>query len=202
MRINDLNLQIIQKQRCLELYRSDKFEQDMNEIVSVYDSLGGKNNHLSIPLKVFDDLDPIELFGSPLNTQYEYCSPFAIERNFGSLGNFFGKVKLPGDRNYIANPPFDEKIMDKTVEKIKNMLIEISDINVLLILPAWDNFSAIEKIKELNSSVFSRYLSDKLKFYNHYSDSYVFCTKFSIIHLSNHPAPFKIDPYIEKWSKL
>jgi len=81
-----------QEKRLKKLFtgKDEEYEKCKNLLISAYKFLGNKNNHLSFPPKVFEGMDVVELFGSPLNTSYSYCSPFKLEKErFSSNGSFF-----------------------------------------------------------------------------------------------------------------
>lgn len=117
-----------------------------------YKSCGGHNNHCSVPPEVIKfTRAKTELFGSPFNTCLEqYCSPFYdIECHFGSLGSFFNFEFQTG--TYIMNPPYDEVLMDRAVDRILHVLSGSDksggsgkEITIIVVFPLWDRTSQIE----------------------------------------------------------
>jgi len=108
-------------------------------LVSRYICIGTTNNHCSVPPFVIEYCGiRTELFGSPLNTSVEqYCSPMIdIEKHFGSLGSFFDFNMCSG--TYLLNPPYDESIINESMEKIFNVLTSSKEITVIVVLPIWD----------------------------------------------------------------
>ena len=152
---------------------NDTFNYHLNLLSELYSFMGGINNHLSVPPELILD-DYFELFGTPINTKNNYCSPFQIEKDyFNSYGSFFDFQFFP-NCTYIANPPFDETIMYNMSLYIINRLDNINNINIIIILPKWDNF------KCYNELIVSKYMKNNMilkkniiKFYNYYNDKYV-----------------------------
>jgi hypothetical protein len=83
----------------------------------------------------------IECFASPFNHTLErFYSPLAaLEKPFGSMGNFF--YRFPRDTTYsayIINPPFVEPIINKVFELVQQKLkSETRKIDVIIYLPNW-----------------------------------------------------------------
>jgi hypothetical protein len=126
--------------RLQDTYTGDNkyFYQTIDKLISIYELIGINNVHLSIP-PIFKG---IELFGSPLNTHNkEYCSPFKIERQFGSMGSFWD-YKFHRNGIYLCNPPFDERFINKMTHKL---LADISDTDykvlIIITIPLWDSNS-------------------------------------------------------------
>ena len=124
----------------------------------------------------------LELFASPFNTYLSsYCSLFNdIEQYFNSKGNFIDIKFVKGF--YVANPPFDEDIMNFTVDKILTSLNESREnLTFLMVLPAWDDakygdFYALRKIKE------SKYLKF-IRLINKNDSSFINYSTFKILNL-------------------
>ncbi|CAL1131928.1 unnamed protein product [Cladocopium goreaui] len=82
-----------------------------------------------------------ELFASPLNcTLSSYCSLFQdTDLAFGSSGSFFQWSLVEG--SYECNPPFEEGLMMKTVQRLIQSLEKATKnakaLSVALILPIW-----------------------------------------------------------------
>jgi hypothetical protein len=166
------------------LYLLSKFEEDLLETFSMYYFLDIKNNGLSIPLGLFDQAF-IELFGSPFNTQsMAYCSPFPIEKKFGSLGSFFDYT-LEENKLYLANPPFVDVLINEMAQRICSQLDLLhsqgKDTTVLIILPKWEEHILIgysdENINGLNLLLSYAHehilINENHKFYNYSMGSYI-----------------------------
>jgi hypothetical protein len=111
-------------------------------IVSTYWALGLSNKYLSFPPTLFEGW--IEMFGSPLNSQGIYCSALEIEKtHFSSLGSFYD-LELEENKKYIANPPFDETMMEAMAERIIGQLDKTKNCIVSIILPVWDDETQID----------------------------------------------------------
>lgn len=138
-----------QLRRLRDIYRGEHFEEDKNKLISIYDFIGMNTIHLSVP-PLF--ADAVELFGSPLNTRGRYCSPFAFESVFGSLGSFF-KFNLSSAEEslFIMNPPYDEVIINAAADRLLSQLAAVQGRpqsseagqgkTVLITLPVWDSAS-------------------------------------------------------------
>ena len=122
-------------------------------LVFRYSYMDSGNQQLSIN-KYIKDLFKncgvnFELFGSAINTiSTNYCSLYYdIEKFFGSNGDFFNIEINSGI--YWCNPPYDDTIMIKTVNKLINILEKGNDVAFLITIPIWDQFTQ-NKIKENN----------------------------------------------------
>lgn len=203
----------IQYKRLLHIYISNNFNEDVFLLLDTYNTLGGLTNLLSFPLNIFDDNEYIELFGSPLNTQNKYCSAFEFEKKyFSSLGSFFDYELKEG--KYISNPPFDEIIMEKMVDKLILNLNNVNNLAIIIILPVWDpesqillntknykkNFKAYNKLKKCEFLKEKQILKKHdYKFYDYFKDKYIPVSHTHIILLSNYKDNIKIDDIKEKW---
>lgn len=177
----------LQKDRLTKLYTGTNFVQDCYHLLFVYNELGGLSNNASFPLALFAP-NTIELFGSPLNTQYRYCSPFAFEvKKFSSLGSFFN-YEFEDNSTYVANPPFDEKLMSAAASRIIEQLNKHSNTTVIVILPVWDSetqikygfkdsgmkFAAYTKLRDCKFFRCGRVLDRMVyKFYDYYRGEYI-----------------------------
>ena len=92
-----------------------------------------------LKMKANNDIN-FELFGSVINTALDhYCSLFYdIEKYFGSLGSSFDIEIISG--NFTINPPFDETIMEKIIDRLLNkfMTADKSSISAIIWIPVWD----------------------------------------------------------------
>lgn len=80
----------------------------------------------------------VECFGGFLNhtLKYYFGLFYDLEKYFGCLGNFFNCELIKGF--YVANPPFTVRLINKTVNKIKDIYKLNNKISLLLIIPVWD----------------------------------------------------------------
>lgn len=181
----------------------EKYNYYLNFLSKLYSFMGGINNHLSVPPQLIKD-NYIELFGTPVNTKYNFCSPFEIEKEyFGSLGSFFDFEFRP-DCNYFANPPFDELIMHNMALRLIDQLDKVSNINIIVIIPKWEDFDCY------NELISCKYIKDNIvvkkydvKFYNYYSDKYVNIVDCYALFLTNIEGETNIfKNFIREWKKL
>lgn len=139
MKITRVKITKEQRDRTRAIYSGDNYNQDISYLMKLYAIVGNNNTQLSVPT-IFDG---IELFGSPLNTHNpDYCSPFEIEKKFGSLGSFFDFEPSEKHITYgtlmLCNPPFDETIMSKMADKIISLVKKYPSMGVLITIPVWD----------------------------------------------------------------
>lgn len=158
------SFKIVRNQQHLILYINDKiddklyiprldiyfkrFKFDSEPIMSLedffihsykYHVLGAFTLSLAVQPKFIEDLNiDVELFGSMFNTIKPFCSLFENEINLNlhkTLGNFFD-YELE-EKIYLANPPFDEDIMERMSTRLINQLEKTKAI-VYVVLPVWD----------------------------------------------------------------
>jgi hypothetical protein len=128
-------------------------------LVFRYSYMDSGNQQLAINQNIKDMFKKcgvnFELFGSAINTvSTYYCSLFYdIEKYFGSTGNFFD-IKLESGV-YWCNPPYDDTIMNNTVNKLINYLQSDKEIAFLVTIPIWDIYTQ-NKIKEKNINTILR----------------------------------------------
>lgn len=127
----------------------DTFKDDRNVyiwcLIKRYVVLRSYNNQLAVHKKIMKGLTDchgvgFELFGSALNTHFtKYCSLFYdIEKHLGSYGSFFD-VKIKKG-SFTMNPPFDERVMRESMEKIVGeMKNSQQKILVVIWIPIWDH---------------------------------------------------------------
>lgn len=203
-----------QLDRLNKLYVGKNFEHDKNKLISIYEFIGTGSIHLSVP----PILDAFECFGSPMNTHYAYCSPFAIDKKFGSNGSFFNyKLSRSKHKLFIANPPFDEKIMEKMAIYLhKELQASKSPKVVIITIPVWDSdsqkkleirdygmrFRAYELLIECKffkeSSILNK---DEYLYWDYYKQTFVGASFTHLIILSNTPNHISIDTIKAKWLK-
>lgn len=132
----------IQYNRLKSIYKGppELFDNFAFTVLYVYHSLGSLGNNGSVPIGLINE-EYIELFGSPLNTQQRYCSPFIFEKEyFGSLGSFFDYVLQKGQK-YTCNPPYIDGLMAEAAKRVTESLKKLgpgSKTDVLVVIPIWD----------------------------------------------------------------
>lgn len=185
-----------QLERLKKIYTGKDFEKDKNELIYTYNIVGLNTIHLSIP-PIFKG---IELFGSPLNTHNpEYCSPFAIDKKFGSLGTFF-EFTPQKHGILLCNPPFDENIIEKMANRLLEFLEQKFKLIIVITIPVWDSASQQEinikdygldfagfEILKNSKYCYSREILDKNEFpyWDYYSEKYIPASHTHLIFLSN-----------------
>ena len=218
---NTLRISKAQHQRLKELYSGppEEFESNKRMLLSAYEFMGTLTNHLSVPPSIIKNKDSsmIELFGSPLNTSQSYCSPFEIEKKyFGSLGSFFEYEIQPGIN--IANPPFDESLMEQMADRLEKQLEKTADVTVVCIVPVWDpssqikyglknyekDFVAYEKLIKSRFFKEQAYLPKfDYKFWDYFFQKHVPVSNCHMIVLSNHEEmPIKAEEILAKWKEI
>ena len=158
--------------RLRELHGKNPSDELVWELRALYTGLNDSVNHLSVPAPLKAGL--VELFGSPLNTEADYCSPFIIEKEyFGSLGSVF-EYSLEINRNYLANPPFDTGTMTAFVVWLEKQLHLTKEVNVIVVLPNWR--SSFEAKTLLENSKYRRAITtanrEECPFYDYVADRY------------------------------
>jgi hypothetical protein len=142
------------------------------ELLNIYYLLDGTNNHMSVIPELITKYNLIELFGSPLNTTGTFCSPFIVDKQFGSLGSFFN-YQLVNNTTYLANPPFDETLALNMALRLEEQLTLVKA-KVIVVLPNWKDFQAVNVLRHLkyfkNEFVLKK---PQHKYYNYFSDKYV-----------------------------
>nr|QBK92298.1 MAG: phosphorylated CTD interacting factor 1 WW domain protein [Pithovirus LCPAC304] len=187
-------ISILQYGRLRDLYRGPPGY--LNECIMImqlrYGFIGTKNNHLSVPPSLIRPTT-IELFGSPLNTCCDrYCSPFSIDKRFGSMGSFFDYTFQSG--TYLANPPFIEDVMTEMSQKLVTALDTVTNVTIYVILPMWDEEAVARGLTydAWNLLKDSDYLKDHhilgqfaYPFYDYYDNKYIPVSDVHLILLSN-----------------
>ena len=189
-----------------------KYENHRNELMEILKFLGGFSNHLSIPPQIFKGDGITELFGTSVNTSYKFCSPFEVDKKFGSLGSFFNLELTSG--MYVANPPFNEKIMTK----MSNMLISQlekkgEEIDIIITIPVWDSvsqkkynltdygmpFQGFEILDTSDFLVEKLFLPKYYAYYSYYADKFISASATHLILLSNYETEKSLDVYKSRW---
>jgi hypothetical protein len=195
--------------RLKSLYTGKQFEKDKDMLLTMYDFIGMNTIHLSVP-PIFSG---IELFGSPLNTHNEYCSPFEIDKKFGSLGSFW-EFFPERDTIYLCNPPFDEIIIRRMANRLIEFLSSSIKLVIIVTIPVWDSKSQKQmKIKDygldfegytmMKASEYCKEadMLDRYKFpyYDYYQEKKIPASYTHLMILSNFEAKVLIPNIKEKW---
>lgn len=197
-----------------------------------YQTIGFDNHYLSIPRSVVSRCIDFELFGSPFNTLYRdrYFSPFPeVETAFGSRGDFFS-VPFPVEYDRFSfNPPFDEIVMEKAVDRL---LIQMSvrPMTILCILPVWDpetqskigapmfddqgnttnDFAKARRFVAFNKLTASPYVSerkvqmrdiDRPFFYDYLTQKNILPINVHLVIMSNGPPKITLKDVIAAWKE-
>lgn len=153
-----------------------------------------------------------ELFASSINCYYQnYCSLFYdIEKYFQSKG-FFDNISIEKGF-YVANPPFDNKIMENMSKQFVKALKQSKEpISILITIPEWDKkeyggFKSLELLKESKFITFQKIIpKKKARFFDYYEDKVVYPVSIYLIILQNeagkkkHPIDNEFQNNIEKY---
>lgn len=209
-----------QLRRLEDLYTGPNigYQHNKNKLLALYEFIGMNTIHMSVP-PIFPGA--IELFGSPLNTAGSYCSPFMFEQAFfKSLGSFWD-YSIPKEtkvQTYVANPPFDEMLIEQMATRLIDMLKSAapsSNISIYVTLPVWDSesqkkhglrdfgmpFAGLTKLLKSGFCVGHKVLNDTdFKYYNYYSDSALAVSWTHFMLLQNSPsAPSKFEEKVDAW---
>lgn len=214
---NKYKMTVQQKNRITNIYTGMDFIADCYQLLDVYNTLGGLSNNASFPPGLFG-CDVVELFGSPLNTSNRYCSPFEFEKKkFSSLGSFF-HYEFEDRGFYVANPPFDEKLMLDASKRILQQL-KIHAATVVVVLPVWDSasqrkygfkdyglqFDAYKTLYDSDLYRVGAVLNAKeYKFYDYYKNSYIPYSNSHVLLMSSEKEgrDISIEQIKAKWKKL
>jgi len=139
----------------------DLLHRKMWQMLNNYYLLDGHSYQWAIPhrlLKILQQYLKVdtELFASPVNAYYKkYYSLFEIDREFGSLGNFF----TAPDANFQTgtfqvNPPFIDQVFQSVVERLIQLL-EIAAANqrslmFVFFMPNWLDSQAYQNARASN----------------------------------------------------
>lgn len=127
-------------------YTGTSFAKDVFILYEFY-SMTNTNFQCAYTNEKFD----VELFSSPFNSATEkYCSLFSLETNFGGMGKFENYTFIP-NTTYLANPPFDEKIILCMSKILVTALKCVPNITIVVTIPIWDP----QTRKELHLPYFS-----------------------------------------------
>jgi hypothetical protein len=195
-----------QKTRAFELYTGDpsEFAQSLAYLQGLYDGLGGSSNFFSVPPSVKNGYT--ELFGSPFNTNGPYCSAFEYEKQFfGSLGSFFD-YELESGTHYMANPPFDEQMMETMALRLNQQLAKHENVTIVVTIPDWrPPFDAMDILNACQYRSSSCKLDRfKHQFFDHRTDSLIKVCFSRLYILTNNPwsdTSVTADKIADKWMK-
>lgn len=165
---------------------ADNMNLEITKVVYLYKTILGTNIGMAVPPCLHDLGITFELFGSPLNTKGDYCSPFiSLEANFGSNGSFFN-YQLSEKHVYLAAPPYDEDLMEQMALRLEQAYSQNPKLTFVVVIPVWDsesqkengyqdygmNFACFTILKNICSK---RVVLPKHQglFYDYYTDSYV-----------------------------
>ncbi len=139
-----LGLSRLQQERFNELLETtDPYV--IRSIIGFYTILQTRTDHVSVPPFAIRSLrNVIEIFGSPFTTVGNYCSPLSIEKKFcKSLGSAFDVLAdyaFPEDSTLLVHPPLYANMINEACDLIvHNTLQRCPKIQVLVLLPCWDN---------------------------------------------------------------
>lgn len=178
------------------------FEEAKNVLCELFHFLDNTGNNFSVPPCVINNYGACELFGSSVNSQKHYCSPFGIDKQcFGSLGNFFEFSMMNGF--YIANPPFDYHFINKVIDRLISELDrkEIC-VDVVIVLPNWND--VVVCCERINKYVVSKMVAvkDDIKFYDYTQNKCMNIVDCYIIHVANYTTKFELSRFVNDWMKV
>lgn len=176
-----------QLDRLKTLYTGDNFEKDVEILQGFYGGLGGTSNFLSVPPEL--KTGRVELFGSPFNTHGPYCSALQYEKNFfQSLGSFFD-YQLVDNTEYIANPPFDETMIEAMAKRLNDQLFLCKETVVIIMLPDWPIASFKGRQTLVNSQFLVKSMSlpmnGSFSYFDYTTERFIKVCKTVLITLSN-----------------
>eukprot|EP00397_Hematodinium_sp_SG-2012_P045698 GEMP01051420.1.p1 GENE.GEMP01051420.1~~GEMP01051420.1.p1 ORF type:complete len:378 (+),score=72.14 GEMP01051420.1:42-1175(+) len=119
----------------------------------------------------------LEAYASPFNhTLPSFCSPFELDRAYGSLGSFYN-LKFTGEHMVIvANPPYIEAELLGCAEKIDELL-KAGVALIVSIFPKWDGAEGLEKLRNHPNALFTDTLdSEKHRYYNYQTSRFINAT--------------------------
>jgi len=152
-----------------------------------YATILSKSQQWSIPTLQYDNLYTnygarYEGFASPLNSKMlgrrgaSFCSAFYdTDKVFGSIGSFFDvNLGSPKDSKvdnpvWVINPPFIEKIMIQTGNRIMQHVNEYSTLMVYLVIPAWRDMGIYQTLKKYEHTAYSTTLTKSQYYYENNS---------------------------------
>ena len=139
-----------------------------------YKYMGIATHSLSLDYKElgYSKEEACEGFGGVFNHYFNcYGSAFPdLEKSFGSFGNFFAQNSFPAKIVHV-NPPYDETIMLKSLEKVQQMLDGNPEYTFILTFPDWSGFLAKERaLKDPRTFKVDRFKKGELLFIDYFED--------------------------------
>ena len=178
------------------------FEDAKNVLCELFHFLDNTGNIFCIPPWLINRHNMFELFGSSVNSQNNYCSPFDIDKQcFGSHGDFFEFKMTNGC--YIANPPFDYHFISKVIDRLISELDRKKlCVDVVIVIPNWSD--VVECCNKINKYVVMKTIirKDEIKFYDHTKNKCMNIIDCCIIHVANHVTKFKLYEFVNDWKKV
>lgn len=217
----------LQYQRLKNIYIGppDLFDNIAYTVLYTYFNLGGLGNNGSVPIGTIDE-SFIELFGSPLNTQQRYCSPFAFEKDyFGSLGSFFDYHLVPNQK-YTCNPPYVDALMTAAARHVVAEMKRLgpgSNVSMLVVIPVWDQegLESIGETKPNDANKYEKYATREIiessdlvrakktlnkrdhEYYSWYGNKYVAYSNTYLYVLSTEDVPsIDLDKLVARWDAI
>lgn len=131
----------------------------------------------SVISKVNYGIKVLECFASPFNYNLDsFCSAFASDRRLTypkgvtCYGDFFSYIKLLKAHErpvrLIVNPPYTERLINKTAEELKSYMTSQPDGEFVAMLPDWMPQKGIETLLALEGSVFRRFAPKEFYLYD------------------------------------
>lgn len=203
--------ELISELKALSTHRQKKCTKEAENLVNLftpkYEFFDDSSLKKSKYYKSRAQMMPInitELFGSPFNTKYKYCSAFEIDKIYFSSEGSFHKMKPENfGGNYhllLVNPPFNEVMLLAASRFVLDLLDKRPNTGVLLSYPVWDsesqriigardyclNFEAYEILRD------SKYMkmrelcnSQHALFYNYNKNEFIRCCNAHIMLMTN-----------------
>lgn len=167
-----------------KLLNSHDYDKDelIYSLLIRYETLFSRGNQWAMPVRVKEQYKKefgvnFELFASSFNHFYKYyCSIFYdIEKYFMSVGFFQNVTYIRGF--YMANPPYEEKLLYNMVSKIKDSLSKTDEkLSFVFGMPSWDKyeFKLHKDIQKSKYLLFSYVIGDKeVNWYDFMSNKYM-----------------------------
>lgn len=169
-----------QLHRLRAIYTGTTFQEHVDFLRGFYDGLSGENNFLSMPppfkLALAAKHHVVELFGSPFNTECDYCSALPLEQEYFSARGSFFKYTFEPNTVYLCNPPFDETIMVQMVKRLNEQLTATPDVTVIIVIPDWIKppYAAKDLLEASNyrAGPVTPLTQQGFRYYNHYTGRY------------------------------
>lgn len=173
----------------------DKYKTKMNYLIA----LNIRYNYLHLTThglanlynRKYNKKDGTEGFASVFNHYFDkYCTAFPdLEKPFGSIGSFFEVDHWTTEKVFV-NPPFDEALIIKMVEKIYNDIDKANKadkkIKFIITLPYWRDFYIINELIYSHWTInYTEYKKGKLPFYDYMTKQMIYPSDIIEITMSN-----------------